>query len=114
MAVSEDYIAYVVDQLSGLTRPLRTRRMFGGVGIYCGELFFAILMDDELYLKVDDDSRADYECLRLKPFTYDKKGRAVSLDYYPVPAEVLEDRDRLNAWAGRALEAARGAGSRRR
>ena len=28
--------------------------MFGGVGLYCGERFFALIDDGILYLKVDD------------------------------------------------------------
>lgn len=107
MTVSDDYITYVLDQLGGCGS-LRVKRMFGGAGIYCGELFFAILNDDELYLKVDDQGRGDYERLGLKPFTYtNKNGRRATMSYYPVPADVLEDAEQLNAWAGKALDAAR-------
>lgn len=107
MAVSDDYIAYVLDLLNGLG-PLRSKRMFGGAGVYCGELFFAILVDDELYLKVDDGNRGDFERLGIRPFTYEmKNGRTATMGYYPVPADVLEDPDSLAEWANKALEAAR-------
>jgi hypothetical protein len=33
MAVSEDYLQYVLEQLAGLGR-VTARRMFGGVGLY--------------------------------------------------------------------------------
>jgi DNA transformation protein len=106
MTVSNDYIAYVLDQLNGLGT-LRVKRMFGGAGIYCDELFFAILVDDELYFKVDEHNRNDYERLSLKPFTFlMKKDRKATMSYYPVPVDVLEDSDRLAEWAGKALEAA--------
>ena len=42
MAVSRDYLQYVLEQLAGLGE-LRSRRMFGGAGLYCAEVFFAIV-----------------------------------------------------------------------
>ena len=106
MAVSDEYIAYVLDQLNGLG-PLRVRRMFGGAGVYCEELFFAILVDDEVYFKVDERSRPDYERMELKPFTYEaKNGRTTTMAYYPVPADVLEDTEQLKEWARKALASA--------
>jgi DNA transformation protein len=96
----------MLDQLYGLGL-LRVKGVFGGAGVYCGELFFAILADDELYFKVDDQNRNDYECLGLKPFTYlIKNGRKVTMDYYPITADVLEDPDRFAEWAAKPLEAA--------
>lgn len=38
--------------------------MFGGVGLYAGELFFALIDDDILYLKADDATPAAFEALR--------------------------------------------------
>jgi DNA transformation protein len=31
--------------------------MFGGVGIYSGDLFFALIADDTVYFKADDSTR---------------------------------------------------------
>ena len=59
MAVSEGDLAFVLDQLAGLGE-LRPRRMFGGVGLYCGDAFFGLMDDGVLYLKVDDTTRARY------------------------------------------------------
>jgi DNA transformation protein len=75
MSVGDEYITYVLDLFDGLGS-LRVKRMFGGAGIYCDELFFAILVEDELYLKVDDCNRSDYERLGLGPFTYEMKQAA--------------------------------------
>ncbi len=107
MPVSNDYITYILDLLSELGS-LRIKRMFGGAGVYCDELYFAILIDDELYFKVDDRNRKDYEQLGLKPFTYVmKNGRTSTMSYYPVPADVVDDEVQLADWAGKALEVAR-------
>ncbi len=59
MAVSGDYLAFVLEQLAGLPG-VASKRMFGGVGLYCDELFFGLIADDVLYLRADEASRADY------------------------------------------------------
>jgi DNA transformation protein and related proteins len=102
MAVSEGDLAFVLDQLAGLGE-LRSRRMFGGVGLYCGDVFFALIDDGILYLKVDDRTRARYTRRRLKPFT---PGDMPSMSYYPVPASILEDAAELRVWAREAVEVA--------
>lgn len=96
--------AFVLDQLQGLGH-VEHRRMFGGAGLYCAGLFFGILYRDRLYLKTDEDSRAEYERRGQGPFRPNE--RQTLRSYYEVPPEVLEDADELNAWARAALEAAR-------
>ena len=100
-----DYTQFVLDQLAGLGR-LRIRRMFGGVGIYCDEMFFAIVYQDMLYLKADDANRAQFlqaGSTAFKPFTQ----RSTILQYYAVPGDVLEDSLLLREWAQGAVAAAR-------
>ena len=41
------------------------KRMFGGHGVYADGLCFAIETDGEVYLKVDDQNRADFEAAGL-------------------------------------------------
>jgi DNA transformation protein len=110
MAVSEGDLAFALDQLAGLGG-LRAKRMFGGVGLYCGERFFALMDDGVLYLKVDDATRARYTRRRLKPFSPDGMP---SMSYYPVPASVLEDADELIVWAREAVAVAERAAARSR
>jgi DNA transformation protein len=90
--------------------------MFGGVGIYAAELFFALLADDTLYFKVDDTTRPQFEDRGLGPFRpYGEDGEV--MQYYEVPADVLEDPEALRAWAEAAIAVARrakGRHSRRR
>jgi DNA transformation protein len=88
--------------------------MFGGVGIYAAELFFALLDDDTLYFKVDDATRPQFEARGMAPFRpYGVDGEV--MQYYEVPADVLEDPDTLGSWVAAALAAAgRAKGGRRR
>ena len=111
MAVSEGDLAFVLDQLAGLG-DLRHRRLFSGVGFYCGERFFALLYRGVLYLKVDDQTRGRYTRRRLTPFT-PRPGRP-SMSYYPVPAAVLEDADELRVWALEAVAVAERATAKKR
>jgi DNA transformation protein and related proteins len=108
MAVSEGHLAFVLDQLAGLGE-LRSRRMFGGVGLYCGDAFFGLIDDGILYLKVDDTTRARYTRRRLKPFAPDG---IPSMSYYAVPASILEDADALVVWAREAVAVAQRAAKR--
>lgn len=111
MAVSAGYRAFVEDQL-GRVMPVRTRRMFGGLGIYSGDRFFAVVDDDVLYFKVDDETRPRYERRRMRPFN--PMGTPMN-GYWQVPAGVLEDVESLREWAGEAVEvAARAKQPRRR
>jgi DNA transformation protein len=79
--------------------------MFGGVGIYAGELFFALIADDTLYLKVDDTNRADFEARGMGPFRPYGEGGEV-MQYYQIPDDVLEDPDALRPWAEQAIAVA--------
>lgn len=104
MAVSESYLEFVEEQLGRVTA-VRSRRMFGGVGLYAADVFFAVIDDDVLYLKVDDETRAAYTELGMEPFR-PYKDKPHSMDYYQLPAEVLEDIEMLSKWVGNAVDAA--------
>jgi DNA transformation protein len=95
MAVSADYLAYVIDQCAPFAK-VSPRRMFGGIGLYLDELFFGVIDDDVLYLKVDDSNRDQYIARRCKAFQ--PTADMTSMNYYQVPPEVLEDSDELKMW----------------
>ncbi|MFW5798132.1 MAG: TfoX/Sxy family protein [Planctomycetota bacterium] len=105
MPVSDDYLVFLVDQLTELG-PVTHKRMFGGAGLYLEEHFFAIVADDVLYLKVNGTNRGDFEEAGMDPFR-PYADRPVTMSYYEVPARVLDDRTELARWAGRSVECAR-------
>jgi DNA transformation protein len=113
MAVSAQYLAFVLDQLAQV-RAVRSRRMFGGAGFYAGEAFFAVADDDTLFFKVDDSTRPDYVAEGMKPFQPMGPDSPVMNGYYEVPARVLEDGEELAAWMKRAIDVALRAGTRKR
>lgn len=101
------YIDFVLDILSPLGN-IKTRKMFGSYGIYKDDIFFALVVEDILYFKVDDSNRQTYESYGSKPFTYEGKNKkTVAMGYWQVPADILEDHSQLTQWVNQAVLAAR-------
>jgi len=106
LPVSDSFRIYALEQLGRVVSGgIRPRRMFGGVGIYAGERFFALIDDDIVYLKADDLTAPAFEAEGLPPFRPFGEGTK-PMKYYAVPVEWLDDVELLAPWAERALEAA--------
>jgi DNA transformation protein len=92
--------------------------MFGGVGLYCDDLFFALISGDALYFKVDDSNRADYVARRARQFMPfpdrpERDKRIGGMGYFELPADALEDADECAAWARRSVAVALAASKKR-
>ena len=107
MPVTPEYREFVLEQLGRVT-PVSARGMFGGVGIYADGLFFALMDDDNTYLKVDDSNRGDFEAAGMGPFSPFGDPKMV-MQYYELPADVIEDADALRPWVLKAIDVARAA-----
>ncbi len=104
MAVSPSYQAFILEQLSPLL-PVRAHAMFGAVGLYTGDVFFAIIADDTLYFRTDAQTRGDYAAAQMPAFAPYRDPNRV-LPYHAVPIHILEDEDQLQVWVARAVGAA--------
>lgn len=82
--------------------PVRARPMFGGYGVYIGDLMVALIAGGQLYLKSGEGNRADFEALGLPLFTYRREGKTVALGYSLAP-----DGVELYPWLEGALAEAR-------
>jgi DNA transformation protein len=106
MAASAEFLEFIREQLSGFG-PVTVRRMFGGAGIFRDGLMFAIVAQETLYFKADDEFQAEFESLSLPPFTYGAKGgKRTIMSYWRAPEACLDDRDEMTEWAGKAFAAA--------
>lgn len=105
MPVTDSFLSFVLDQLDACG-PITAKRMFGGIGLYAGDRFFAILMNDTIYLKVDDATRVSYETAGSRPFNPFPERGGGSTQYFEVPLAVLEDADELARWARDAIRVA--------
>jgi len=97
-----EYLAEVFESFG----EIRSRRMFGGYGIYHDELMFGLVAGDVLYLKADGRSAPSFIERGLTAFEYVKQGRPTQLSYYQAPEEIFDDPDEARVWATRAFEAA--------
>lgn len=98
----ESFKEFVLDQLRALP-DVRARAMFGAHGLYCGESFFAILDEGRLFFKTDAVSQADYTARGMGPFTYESRGKVMTMSYHEVPLDVLEQPRELVEWARKAI-----------
>ncbi|HUB97177.1 MAG TPA: TfoX/Sxy family protein [Stellaceae bacterium] len=105
MAASEGFVAFVCDQL-GPWAAVLPRRMFGGLGLFRSGTMFALVQEDTLYFRTDDANVGDFRAAGMAPFSYRRAGRTVALGYHAVPSDVLDESDRLAAWAEKAYAAA--------
>ncbi len=85
---------------------VRSRAMFGGHGLYRDGIMFALLANGVLYLKVDDQTRANFTKWNLRPFSFAAKGRMVQLSYHEAPPQALEDPAEMAEWCALAWQAA--------
>ena len=100
------YLDFLAEWLSPLGA-ITARAMFGGHCLYCDGVVFALVAENILYLKVNDDTRPRFERLGLKPFRpFEDKIQAQGLkypavmQYYPPPAEFFEREHQLSQHAG--------------
>lgn len=108
--IKSPFVEYVLEQLRAF-EDIALRRMFGGYGIYRRGIMFAIIADDRLFLKTDEENRHEYKDAGMVPFVYDKhdkqgKKKIVTMSYWEVPPHVLESADAFFYWCVKAYDAA--------
>lgn len=102
---SDEHLEHLFEVLQPLGT-IRQRRMFGGHGIYADDLFFAVVVDEQLYFKVDAVSRPQFEAAGLEEWTYLRHGQPVQMSYFRPPEDIYEDEESLRHWGRLALDAA--------
>jgi DNA transformation protein len=107
VAVSPSFAEAVLD-LFAFVPALRVRRMFGGAGVFCGEMMFGLIDGDELFLKTDDQTKGLFEAEGSRPWSYSRGGEGTpSMGYLSAPEVIWDDPDEARRWAALALDAAR-------
>jgi DNA transformation protein len=95
---------------------IRTKAMFGGWGFYCDDFFFALIADEVLYLKADDEeNQARFKAAGSEPFRYAYlDGRVMTMAYWSAPEEAMDSPNAMAPWARGALACAVRAGAGKR
>ncbi|NIY76257.1 TfoX/Sxy family protein [Thalassospira sp. HF15] len=104
-SVDNEFVLMVTELLSPLGT-IRPRRMFGGFGLYCDGMFFALVFDDVLYLKGDEQTQATYDKIGMARFVVPSQKAPHTIAYFEAPGEWLDDQDRLLEFAQMAFGAA--------
>ncbi len=100
----DEFKFFVLDQLARLPA-LSSAPFFGGIGLRSAGNFFGMIMGGALYFSTSPATREEYRRHGSKCFSYAKQGKIQETKLFEVPAEVLDDADRLHDWAQRAIAA---------
>lgn len=94
---------------------IRVKSMFGGWGFYCDDRFFALVVDETLYLKASDEAaQAQFAAAGSQPFRYRyPDGREMTMGYWSAPDEALDSPAAMMPWARLAFACALKAGARK-
>ena len=109
MKSTKEYLDYVLNdvlpQLDGLT----AKPMFGGFGIWKDGIFIAYIHEDQLYFKVDEEIKKEFEEMGSQPFIYSPETETdpEKIFYWSVPEEIMDDPEKVKAWALKSFEIAK-------
>lgn len=96
MKKDQSFHDYIIYDLLGDILDITSRGMFGGWAIYKSGIIFGIIVAGELYFKVDDENRSEFEKVESRPFVYAKKdGKPITMSYWLVPEEIMENKERF-------------------
>jgi DNA transformation protein len=113
MVASASFAEFLRDELAPLGR-ITMRRMFGKTGLFCDGVMLAMVRDNTLYFRVDDDNRAIFkEAASFPPLNYEKKGGTIDLAFWRAPERLFDEPDELVTWARAALGAAQRVAAKR-
>ena len=104
MNLSHAYLDRIIARLSQVAE-VSYRRIFNGVGIYYRGVQFAIVINNHLYFRADEHSRALY---LQKGMTAFQPRAAVNVEssFFQLPDDVLNAPAELKHWLRIAVEAA--------
>ena len=113
MVASDSFAEFLREQLAPVGR-ITLRRMFGKTGVFCDGVMLAMVSENTLYFRVDDQNRAIFrEAEAFPPLNYAKKGQTIDLAFWRAPERLFDEPDQLVTWARAALAAARRVAAKR-
>ncbi len=106
MSAARNEFAEYVEELMAGWAAVSARKMFGGYGLYREGLMFALIADDQLYLKTDAHNVTQFERAGSRPFIYESQSRTVQMSYWSAPEACLESPAEMREWCQSAYAAA--------
>jgi DNA transformation protein and related proteins len=106
--VTAPFMDYAVELFAPWAR-VTAKRMFGGAGLMRDGRMFALIADDQIYLKVDPETQSAFQAQGSHAFVFvSKAGEGIAMSYWSLPPAALDDAETLTVWADRAWAAATG------
>jgi DNA transformation protein len=115
MATDPAFLEHIRDLFQGLGR-ITTGRMFSGTALYVeGDVMFACVLGDTVWLKSDAETLDRFEAAGSRAFTYDRAtGTRRVTSLMSLPEGAMDDADEALSWARLALGPARKAAEKKR
>jgi len=86
---------------------VKSRSMFGGFGIFIDNIMFALVVNERLHVRTDEQSKTYFTEHGFKPYIYSKKGFPVVTKYYALPSEYWSKPNTIFQLAKEALTLAK-------
>ena len=113
MSADADFATYCSELLAPAGQ-VRSKRMFGGYGLYIDDLFVAIIVGDALYLKADEQSQQRFQEAGSRRFEYTRQGKQQRMGFWTVPDQAMDSPALMRPWMQLAIDAALRARARTR
>jgi DNA transformation protein len=94
------FVQFITDQLFDIDS-IRFKPMFGGFGLYSGDIFFGIVSDEKVYFKTDEHTRSRY--LDAGSVFFQPNDTQALKRYYEVPIHIVENPTDLVKWAQESI-----------
>lgn len=86
---------------------IKSRSMFGGFGIFADETMFALVVNDRLHVRADQQLTQQFKALALEPYVYKKRGFPVVTKYFALTDDLSSNTEQILELAQQALAAAK-------
>lgn len=110
--MTDAFLAHLHDLLDPCGA-VATRAMFGGHGVYLDGALVGVVMEDALYLKVDDETRLHFEAVGSAPYVYLGQSEPITMSYWSVPDAAMESAEAMRPWIDLARAAAMRSGRKK-
>jgi TfoX/Sxy family transcriptional regulator of competence genes len=96
MPNSPEFVDYVLEQIPNSDQ-YEQKKQFGGTVLMHGDKAFLKIKNDQVWLKTDDQTSAEFTKLGMAQYRYGKD-RSRHLNFHEIPPEIVEDSEKLGAW----------------
>jgi DNA transformation protein and related proteins len=103
MSKNDSYFQFIQEKFQPFPG-ISFKKMFGGMGLYKNGIVFGMIIQGELYFKADEKNQEEFKSRDSHPFTYQSRGKEVTLPYWLLPEEILENGGELEEWIEKSYE----------